>query len=79
MNKPTNIQMVFLLDAACGLTAAESARKHGLTADQVRNGLKAARKTLGAVSTTHAVALCLSGIGGLDSRQIIRSSNREGN
>lgn len=78
MNKLTNIQLVFLLDAACGLTAAESARKHGLAQYQVSNGLKAARKALGAYSTTHAVALCLSGIGGLDSRQIIRSSTRQG-
>lgn len=70
----SGVQRVFLLDAACGLTAAESARKHGLHEDQVRNGLKAARRILGALSTTHAVALCLSGAANLDSLTIMRSS-----
>lgn len=53
----SGVQRVFLLDAACGLTSAETARKHGQTQDTVRNALKAARRILGALSTTHAVAL----------------------
>lgn len=61
MTKPlTGVQRVFLLDAAMGLTAAESARKHEQTEDTARNALKAARRKLGALSTTHAVALGLS-------------------
>lgn len=61
MSKPlTGVQKVFLLDAACGLTAAESARRHHATEDTVRNGLKAARRKLGALSTTHAVALAMA-------------------
>jgi DNA-binding NarL/FixJ family response regulator len=61
VTKPlTGIQRMFLLDAACGLTAAESARKHHTNEDTARNALKAARRKLGALSTTHAVALSLS-------------------
>lgn len=61
MTEPlTNVQLVFLLDAAKGLTAAESARRYGVTEDTVRNALKAVRRKLGALSTTHAVALALA-------------------
>ena len=60
MTKPlTGIQRVFLLDAAMGLTAAESARKHHTNEDTARNAWKAARRKLGALSTTHAVYLAL--------------------
>lgn len=61
MTKPlTGIQRVFLLDAAMGLTAAESARKRGCGEDNVRHALKAARAKLGARNTAHAVGLVLT-------------------
>lgn len=61
MTKPlTGIQRVFLLDAAMGLTAAESARKHGCGVDNVSHALKAARAKLGARNTAHAVGLVLT-------------------
>ena len=55
----TGIQKVFLMDAARGLTAAESARKHHTNEDTARNALKAVRQKLGALNTTHAVVLSL--------------------
>ena len=50
----------YLLDAARGLTAAESARKQQVTVNTVNTGLKRAKAALGARNITHAVALCLA-------------------
>lgn len=50
----------YLLDAARGLTAAESARKRQVTVNTVNTGLKRAKAALGARNITHAVALCLA-------------------
>lgn len=50
----------YLLDAARGLTAAESAAKQVVTVNTVNTGLKRAKAALGARNITHAVALCLA-------------------
>lgn len=50
----------YLLDAARGLTAAETARKHTVTVNTVNTSLKRSKAALGARNITHAVALCLA-------------------
>lgn len=50
----------YLLDAARGLTAAQSARTHCVSINAVLSGLKRGKAALGAVNVTHAVALCLA-------------------
>lgn len=50
----------YLLDAARGWTAAQSARMHGVSLNTVNSGLKRGKAALGAANITHAVALCLA-------------------
>jgi DNA-binding CsgD family transcriptional regulator len=50
----------YLLDAARGLTAAQSAQKNCVSFHTVNTVLKKAKAALGAHNITHAVALCLS-------------------
>ena len=47
----------YMLDAARGLTAKESARLHGVSVNTVNTTLKRAKLALGASNITHAVAL----------------------
>lgn len=49
----------YMLDAARGLTAAESARRHQVSTNTVNSGLKRGKAALGADNIAHAVALCL--------------------
>ena len=50
----------YLLDAARGLTAAETARKHQVSVNTVNTSLKRSKAALNARNITHAVALCLA-------------------
>lgn len=50
----------YLLDAARGLTAAQSARKNQVSVNTVNTSLKRGKAALGATNITHAVALCLA-------------------
>lgn len=50
----------YLLDAANGLTAAETAAKHFVAYNTVTSTLKRARAALGARSIAHAVAIALA-------------------
>lgn len=50
----------YLLAAARGLTAAETAAKYCVTVNTVNTGLKRAKAALKARNITHAVALCLA-------------------
>lgn len=52
-------QRKYMLDAARGLTAQQSAKLHGVSAHTVQSSLKAARTRLGAQNIAHAVALCI--------------------
>jgi DNA-binding CsgD family transcriptional regulator len=49
-----------MLDAARGLTASQTARKHGVSTNTVNTALKHAKAALGALNITHAVALSLA-------------------
>ena len=53
-------QRRYLLDAACGLTAQQSAIRHGVSVNTVNSSLKRAKGVLDARNITHAVVLCLS-------------------
>lgn len=50
----------YLLDAARGYTAAQTARRHAVSVHTVNTTLSHARGALGALNTTHAVALALA-------------------
>lgn len=50
----------YLLDAARGLTAHQSARLRGVSVNTVLGGLKRGKTTLNATNITHAVALSLA-------------------
>lgn len=50
----------YLLSAAQGLTAAETAREHGVSLHTVNSSLKQAKTALGARTIAHAVALCIA-------------------
>lgn len=50
----------YLLDAARGLTAVQSAHLHQVSLNTVNSGLKRGKAALGAANITHAVALCLA-------------------
>lgn len=49
----------YLLDAARGLTAVQSAHLHQVSVNSVNSSLKHGKAALGARNITHAVALCL--------------------
>jgi len=49
----------YLMDAARGLTAQDSAIRRGVTRNTVNTALKHAKAELGARNITHAVVLCL--------------------
>lgn len=50
----------YLLDAARGLTAAQSAHLHQVSVNSVNDSLKRGKAALGARNITHAVALCMA-------------------
>ncbi len=50
----------YVLDAARGLTAAETARKHGVSVNTVNSSLANAKEALFAHTIAHAVALALA-------------------
>jgi predicted DNA-binding protein (UPF0251 family) len=50
---------MYVLDAANGLSAKESAAHHGVSLHAVNNSLKSAKETLGATTIAHAVALAI--------------------
>lgn len=60
MRTLTRTERRYLLDMARGLTAAQSARSHGVTVNTLNTMLKRARAALGAASTTQAVALAFA-------------------
>lgn len=49
----------YLLSAARGMTAAETAREHGVALNTVNSSLKRAKAALGARTLAHATALCV--------------------
>lgn len=50
----------YILDAARGLTAAQSAKRRGKSVNSVTSGLATARFAIGADTTLHAVTLALA-------------------
>lgn len=50
----------YVLDAAQGLTARQSAKKRGVSQNTVANMLRRAKFVMGAVNITHAAALAVA-------------------
>ncbi len=50
----------YLLDAARGMTAQQSARKYGVSLSTVNQGLKRGKASLNATTIAHATALCVA-------------------
>lgn len=55
----TTCEKKYMLDAAIGLTAKQSARKHGVSLNTVHGSLTRAKAALGADNITHAAVLAL--------------------
>jgi DNA-binding CsgD family transcriptional regulator len=52
-------ERVYLMDAARGFTAKQTAHRNGVTVNTVNTSLKRAKQALGASNITHAVVCAL--------------------
>lgn len=56
----TAAERAYMLDAALGLSAKQSAKKQGVSVNTVNTMLKRAKFVLGAINITHAAALAVA-------------------